>query len=179
MKLIAGLGNPGPDYSKTRHNAGFMALDHIVSALGLSSSAWRKKGEALILPATVRDFEVMFIKPMSYMNLSGHPISAIMSRDGLVPSNLVVIHDEIDIPLGDVRFKTGGGHGGHNGLRSIIAETGSASFHRIRIGVSRPPAGMSASDYVLDGFQRDEKPLLEESLKKAATLFEEKFLIPA
>ncbi len=175
MKLIAGLGNPGPEYLNTRHNAGFLGVDCLLSRYGLEFRG--RKYHSPFTIDTVRDIEVAFIKPNLYMNLSGKPVKAAMNDLGILPESLLVIHDDIDIPLGDVRYKTAGGHGGHNGVRSIIEELGSPDFHRIRIGVGRPPKGVSGADYVLDSFNADEDEAITGSLEKTIDLVENHFLI--
>ncbi|MBF0291241.1 MAG: aminoacyl-tRNA hydrolase [Nitrospinae bacterium] len=174
MKLITGLGNPGPDYNRTRHNAGFLFLDHLAAKLG--RDRWIKKFNSLFVTAQVCRADATLVKPMSYMNLSGGPVRAFMAESGVEPSGLLVIHDDIDLPFGDVRYKAGGGHGGHNGLKSILSALGSPDFHRIRIGVGRPPAGQTATDHVLDTFTRDEFSKLPEMFETAEKLMEEKFL---
>ncbi|MBI5814604.1 MAG: aminoacyl-tRNA hydrolase [Nitrospinae bacterium] len=174
MKLVAGLGNPGPDYERTRHNAGFMALDVLLRRHGLSGG--KVKNEAFNLTADINGRQCLLVKPLSYMNLSGRPIRAFMDFYKMPPEDLLVIHDDIDISLGDVRYKTGGGHGGHNGLKSIMAELGTAEFHRVRIGVNRPPAGWDASNHVLSPFLAEEAEAVKEALEKAAELIEKKFL---
>ena len=174
MKLITGLGNPGPDYHKTRHNAGFLFLDHLTARLG--RERWIKKFNSLFVTARIGGADVTLVKPMSYMNLSGGPARAFMAELGVEPSGLLLIHDDIDIPFGDVRYKAGGGHGGHNGLKSILSALGSPDFHRIRIGVGRPPAGQTATDHVLEEFTRNEFSKLPEMFDTAEKLMEEKFL---
>lgn len=174
MKLITGLGNPGPDYQNTRHNAGFLFLDHFSARLG--RDRWIKKHNSVFVNARCGGVEVILIKPMSYMNLSGGPVRAFMAELGVEPSGLIVIHDDIDIPFGDIRFKTGGGHGGHNGLKSIMSALGSPDFHRIRIGVGRPREGQTATDHVLESFTRDEFSKLPEMFETAEKLAEDKFL---
>lgn len=174
MKLITGLGNPGPDYNRTRHNAGFLFLDHIAAKLG--RERWIKKFNSVFVTARIGDVDATLVKPMSYMNLSGGPTRAFMAELGVEPWGLLVIHDDIDLPFGDVRYKAGGGHGGHNGLKSILSALGSPDFHRIRIGVGRPPAGQTATDHVLEPFTRDEFSKLPEMFDTAEKLMEEKFL---
>jgi PTH1 family peptidyl-tRNA hydrolase len=176
VKLITGLGNPGPDYDKTRHNAGFLFFDHLTARLG--RDRWIKKFNSLFVTAQVDGVDVTLVKPMSYMNLSGGPVRAFMVELGVEPSGLLVIHDDIDLPFGDVRYKLGGGHGGHNGLKSILGALGSPDFHRIRIGVGRPHPGKTATDHVLETFTRDEFAKLPEMFETADRLMGEKFLKP-
>ena len=174
MKLIAGLGNPGAKYSQTRHNAGFMALDVFADRHGLP--AWREKYDSRLVKTRLDGVDAVFLKPGSFMNLSGGPIRAAMKDFGADTSGLLVIHDDIDLPLGQARHKIGGGHGGHNGLRSIIGALGSPDFHRIRIGAGRPPAGMDAADYVLSRFRPEEEDAFLDGLDEALELLESKFL---
>lgn len=174
MKLIAGLGNPGSDYENTRHNAGFLTVDLLLRRYGLALE--RKMYGSLFVSALVNNIEVGFIKPMNYMNLSGKPVRRVMDDFSVEPQYLLVIHDDIDIPLGNARLKVGGGHAGHNGVRSVIDEIGSAEFNRIRIGVGRPDDGGDVTDHVLDEFEADEKDLFMKSLDKALELVENHFL---
>ncbi|VAX15392.1 Peptidyl-tRNA hydrolase [hydrothermal vent metagenome] len=174
MKLVVGLGNPGARYKNTRHNAGFMALDGFLQRFGLATSGG--KFQSPFLSTHLLGQGVAFIKPAIYMNLSGGPVKQAVDSMGLSTHDLLVMHDDIDIALGEVRYKTGGGHGGHNGLKSIIAELGDAGFSRIRIGVSRPPQGAQASDYVLDEVGRDEMDALAGAFEKAFEFLEKRFL---
>lgn len=174
MKLIAGLGNPGARYKNTRHNAGFMVLDGFFQRHGLAISG--EKFRSPFLSTHLLGQGVAFIKPALYMNLSGGPVKEAADSMGLEAEDLLVIHDDIDIPLGEARYKIGGGHGGHNGLRSIIAELDDAGFSRIRIGVARPPEGMDVSDYVLDEAGRDEMDALAGAFEDAFELLEKRFL---
>jgi PTH1 family peptidyl-tRNA hydrolase len=174
VKLITGLGNPGPDYHKTRHNAGFLFFDHLTARLG--RERWIKKFNSLFVTAQIDGVDVTLVKPMSYMNLSGGPVRAFMAELGVEPSDLLVVHDDIDLPFGEARYKAGGGHGGHNGLKSIFSALGSPDFHRIRIGVGRPPANQTATDHVLEEFTKEETLKLPEMFDTADRLMEEKFL---
>jgi len=174
MRLIAGLGNPGPEYVYTRHNVGFMALDFLLSRYGAGDVGIKYDSQFVLHEA--RGERVAFIKPLRYMNLSGTPIRRAMESLGVAPEELLVMHDDIDIPEWTVRYKTSGGHGGHNGIRSIIDELGSGDFDRIRIGVGRPPEGVSATDHVLGDFQPEDEGHLMETLDKAAELVENRFL---
>ena len=133
MKLIVGLGNPGPRYAQTRHNIGFMVIDEF--AKRLKSDVFSKKFGAEFAKATLEDTQLLLIKPMEFMNNSGQALRRFSTFFKAEPSSVVVVHDEIDLPYGKLRVKSGGGHGGHNGLRSIFAELGSKEFDRIRVGV--------------------------------------------
>ena len=159
MTLIVGLGNPGTEYTNTRHNVGFMALDALSSNLRVSFTENTKfKGE--ITNSTIQDKKVFLLKPNTYMNLSGEAAQAVLHYYKLTTSDTVVIHDDIDLTLGDVRIKRGGGHAGHNGLRSIDGHIGK-EYWRIRVGVGRPERG-DVSDYVLENFTKSEKVVIEE-----------------
>lgn len=145
--LIAGLGNPGLDYAGTRHNAGFEVVDAFADEI--RANYWKSECGALVAHRQWRDLDLIIAKPQSFMNLSGSPVSQLMKKYGVDPSNVVVVHDELDIPSGTIRIKSGGGHGGHNGLRSIMDKTATREFKRIRIGIGRPPGRMEVTNYVL------------------------------
>jgi PTH1 family peptidyl-tRNA hydrolase len=166
MKIIIGLGNPGRKYERTRHNAGFMAIDEL--ARGLRFDLTQEKYHAVIGRGRIGDTEALLAKPQTFMNESGRSAGAILRYTYRSPADLIVLHDELDLPLGAVRVKAGGGHGGHNGLRSLIEHLGTADFVRVRIGVGRPEPGRDAADYVLSPFRADERSLAEESFARAA-----------
>ena len=147
MYLIAGLGNPGPDYEHTRHNAGFDTLDLIAEDLG--ARYWKVEGGALTARAVYHGTDVLLVKPQSFMNTSGGPIKQLMRTHDVDTEHLIVIHDELDIDPGTVRVKFGGGHAGHNGLRSLCDKLGTRDWYRVRIGIGRPPGRMNVADYVL------------------------------
>ena len=138
--LIVGLGNPGAEYAQTRHNLGFMAVDL------MGASYWKTQHKAL----TARSGDLLLAKPQTFMNNSGRALGALVKATGIDPAQrLIVIHDELDLPAGVLRIKRGGGHGGHNGLRSIIETLGTQDFIRVRAGIGRPPGRMDGADYVL------------------------------
>ncbi len=166
MKIIVGLGNPGRKYERTRHNAGFMAVDGVAENLRVAVS--QEKHHALIGKARLDSEAVVLVKPLTYMNESGRAVQAILADTYAAVSDLIVIHDELDLGFGSVRVKTGGGHGGHNGLRSIIEQVGSPDFIRVRIGVGRPAPGMDAADYVLSPFAGDERQAVAGVMERAA-----------
>lgn len=149
--LVVGLGNPGPEYAATRHNLGFMVTDRLAGAW---SASWRSKFSGRLAEARDGDLRVALLQPQTYMNLSGRSVAAAMRFYKLEPSALVVVHDEIDLALGDVRAKFGGGLAGHNGLRSLREHLGTADFARVRIGVGRPERGVQipVADWVLRPF---------------------------
>lgn len=153
MFLIVGLGNPGEEYEHTRHNAGFDTVDKIASEIGVRY--WKNECGALTGKGAYRDIDVVLAKPQSYMNTSGGPVKQLMNAYGVSPDRLVVIHDELDIYPGTIRVKFGGGHAGHNGLRSICDKLGTRDWFRVRCGIGRPPGRMPVADYVLSLPKKD------------------------
>jgi peptidyl-tRNA hydrolase, PTH1 family len=149
--LVVGLGNPGPEYASTRHNLGFMVTDRLA---GEWSASWRTKFSGRLAEARDGDLRLALLQPQTFMNLSGRSVAAAMRFYKLEPDALVVVHDEIDLPLGDVRAKFAGGLAGHNGLRSLRDSLGTDEFARVRIGVGRPERGerMPVADWVLRPF---------------------------
>lgn len=153
MFLIVGLGNPGEEYEHTRHNAGFDTVDKIASEIGVRY--WKNECGALTGKGVYHDIDVVLAKPQSYMNTSGGPVKQLMNAYGVSPDRLVVIHDELDIDPGTIRVKFGGGHAGHNGLRSICDKLGTRDWFRVRCGIGRPPGRMPVVDYVLSLPKKD------------------------
>lgn len=147
MYLIVGLGNPGDEYAHTRHNAGFDSLDLVAEAVG--ARYWKTECGALTAKGAWRDVDVVLAKPQSYMNTSGGSVKQLMNAYGVDADHLVVIHDELDINPGTIRVKFGGGHAGHNGLRSICDKLGTRDWFRVRCGIGRPPGRMPVVDWVL------------------------------
>lgn len=145
--LIVGLGNPGEEYAHTRHNAGFDTVDAIAEEIGVRY--WKTECGAVTGKGSYRGVDVVLAKPQSYMNTSGGPVKQLMGAYKVEADHLVVIHDELDIDPGTIRVKFGGGHAGHNGLRSICDKTGTRDWFRVRIGIGRPPGRMNVADYVL------------------------------
>lgn len=168
MLLVVGLGNPGREYASHRHNVGFMAVDEIARAVRASSFACKFSGEWA--KGEIGGEQAVLLKPMTYMNESGRSVQPAMAFFKIDPKDVIVLHDELDLPFGEVRMKFGGGHAGHNGLRSIMSACGTGDFGRIRIGIGRPPAGFrgDVADYVLSGFDGVERAALPDLLKKAA-----------
>jgi peptidyl-tRNA hydrolase, PTH1 family len=158
MQLWAGLGNPGPAYSFNRHNIGFLAVDEIARVHGFSP--WRKRWSAEVCEGRVGDARVLLVKPQSYMNHSGHPVSEASAFYKIPASDVLVFHDELDLEPARVKIKKGGGHAGHNGLRSIMAQIG-ADFRRVRLGIGHPGHKDRVSDYVLSDFAKSERVWLE------------------
>ncbi|TNC29540.1 aminoacyl-tRNA hydrolase [Amycolatopsis alkalitolerans] len=158
--LLAGLGNPGPRYAGNRHNVGFMVLDELAARMGGKFKA--HKGGAEVLEGRLAERSAVLVKPRSFMNLSGGPVSATAKFYKIDPAGVVVIHDELDLPFGSLKLKLGGGDNGHNGLRSITKSLGTKDYYRVRFGIGRPPGRMDPADYVLKEFstvERKELPL--------------------
>ena len=167
--VIAGLGNPGPKYQWTRHNAGFLFLDRLANTENLSIS--RKAFSGLAGEWTFRDNRLILLKPQTFMNLSGQSVMQALQFYKVPLANLIVAHDELDIPFGSVRLKLGGGHGGHNGLRSIMGQLGKGDFVRLRIGIGRPPHG-DTSSYVLGNIPPQEMETLPRILDGGLDMLE-------
>jgi PTH1 family peptidyl-tRNA hydrolase len=165
IKLIVGLGNPGREYERTRHNAGFWFVDELARAHG---GTWRRESKYQCELARVRigDAEVWLMKPQTYMNRSGAAVQAVVGFYRIAPAQMLVAHDEIDLPPGVVRLKQGGGHGGHNGVRDVIAQLG-ADFWRLRIGVGHPGSKEQVIDAVLDRASAAEQALIDAALARA------------
>ncbi len=167
MWLVAGLGNPDRKYLKTRHNAGFMAADELARLLGAQWEPGPKKTESMMARAEAGGLRVLLLKPLTYMNLSGTAVREVLRKNNIAPGNLIVIHDDIDLDVAKIRIRKNGSAGGHRGVESIIRETGSRDFLRVKIGVGRDPS--TPSDvYVLQKFNKSEAPLIEEAVQKAA-----------
>lgn len=161
--LIVGLGNPGPRYETTRHNVGQMVVDELAARRGESFRV--HKAGARVVETWLRPGadKIILAKPNSFMNVSGGPVAGLAKFYGIAPENVVVIHDELDIPFDTIKLKIGGGHGGHNGVRDIAKALGSADFARVRVGIGRPPGRQDPADWVLDPFgaaERENLPLL-------------------
>lgn len=170
MLLVVGLGNPGSSYASHRHNVGFMAVDEL--ARRVSADPFREKFSGEWARAEIAGEPAILLKPQTYMNESGRSVQPAMAFFKIAPAELIVLHDELDIPFGEVRLKLGGGHAGHNGLRSIMASVvggSSGDFARVRLGVGRPPVAFrgEVADYVLSAFDPTERAALADLLKKA------------
>ena len=163
MKVIVGLGNPGSEYSKTKHNVGFMFIDAMAEKLGVSE--WRDKFEAKIAETRIGSEKVLLVKPMTYMNESGQAVGPIMSFYKLLPDDLIVVHDDMDIPAGTIRIRKKGSAGGHNGIKSILAHVGDEHFARVRIGIGRPLTGWTVVNHVLAPFSNEDAPKIAEAIK--------------
>lgn len=167
--LVVGLGNPGPEYASTRHNAGFLAVD-VLAGEHRIKLARHKRGHAEAGEGrfAVPGPHVVLVKPLSFMNESGGPVKAIMDFYGVGPERMVVVHDELDIAFGAIRAKLGGGDNGHNGLKSIRKSIGTGDFFRVRVGIGRPTGRQDPAEYVLKGFASNERKELPEVIQRAA-----------
>lgn len=167
MKLVCGLGNPGDRYARTRHNAGFLAVEAFADARG---ARWTERFQSRMSRVDVDGTDVLVLEPMTFMNLSGHALSEAARFFHIEPSDVLVVHDDVDLPLGRVTVKRGGGDGGHKGVRSSIEHLGTNEFARVRIGVGRPGDDwtLDVHDHVLAAFAADEEETLRAVLEKAA-----------
>lgn len=166
MWLLVGLGNPGQEYANTRHNVGFQVVDLLAQRTG--APAARAKWGAEIAETRIGAERVLLCKPMEYMNVSGQPVVRVASFWKVEPKQTVVVHDDLDLPFGRLKLGAGGGHGGNNGVRSILAEWGNADFSRVRMGIGRPAAGRDAASHVLSSFDGAERAAAAEFYERAA-----------
>jgi PTH1 family peptidyl-tRNA hydrolase len=170
MKLIVGLGNPGFLYARNRHNIGFMCVSHLAKVRKIRFD--RKQGQARTGMGNIAGYRVVLARPQTYMNASGESVSALLRKLDIAPSGLIVIHDDLDLPTGKIRLRLGGSSGGHKGIDSVIARTGTHDFYRVRVGIGRPdmaevsPAAREEAviAYVLSDFTPEEKKIIEKTL---------------
>lgn len=170
MKLIIGLGNPGKPYEHTRHNIGFDIIDALADKWGGALNQTKFNG----MYATFHrpEGKVMLLKPLTYMNLSGECVRPMMDYFDIRVEDIVVIYDDLDLETGKLRLRQKGSAGGHNGIKSLIHHLGTQEFNRIRVGVSRPPAGMKVADYVLSKFSKEDAPVIREAVDKSCEAVE-------
>ena len=166
MKLIVGLGNPGSEYRDTRHNIGFLVIDEL--ARRWNTAASREQFEALIVKTMFDGAPVMLAKPLTFMNLSGHAVSALAGYYKVEPAEVLALTDDVALPLGRLRARREGGAGGHNGLKSLIEQLGTQSFPRLRIGVGRGDDRRDLADHVLGRFEADERDTVSAAVLRAA-----------
>lgn len=165
--LVVGLGNPGPDYAKTRHNLGFMVADLLADRIGSGFKVHKRSG-AEVVTGRIAGRSVVLAKPRVYMNESGRQVGPLAKFYSVAPADVIVLHDELDIDFGRIRLKFGGGVAGHNGLRSVSSALGSNDFQRVRIGVGRPPGRKSGATFVLENFTATERPEVPTICEQAA-----------
>jgi len=171
IRLLVGLGNPGPEYEDTRHNAGFWLVDRYASELGASF-----KSERDFFGRVARFGERWMLKPQKFMNLSGQAVGAVAKFYKIAPAEILVAHDELDLDPGVVKFKKGGGHAGHNGLRDIVSVLGTPEFHRLRIGIGHPRTlelDQDVASFVLHPPRKSERPLIEDAIDRAIAVLPE------
>jgi peptidyl-tRNA hydrolase, PTH1 family len=170
--LVVGLGNPGPRYEATRHNIGQMVVDELAARRGERFSA--HKANARVAETWLRPggAKLVLAKPNSFMNVSGGPVSALAKYYGVDADRVIVVHDELDIPFDTLKLKTGGGHGGHNGVRDVAKALGTPEFARVRVGIGRPPGRQDPADWVLDPFGSSERATLPVLVAEAADAVE-------
>ena len=163
--LIVGLGNPGRKYDGNRHNAGFHVVDRLADAHGLHFN--KRRNRARLALGTIDGIRVVLVKPQTYMNLSGEAVAGVARFYKVSPDRILVVFDDLDLPLGSLRLRWKGGAGGHKGVASIIARLNSRDFPRLRIGIGRPPGRMSPEAYVLQDFKDEKKLIMEETYQRA------------
>ena len=172
--LVVGLGNPGSSYAGNRHNVGAMVLDELAARAGVKLSPGKgKRARTLIGEGRLAGRRVVLARPTAYMNESGGPVRGLLDYHSIPPTDLVVLHDELDLPFASVRLKRGGGEGGHNGLRSITRSTGTKDYLRVRVGIGRPPGRQDPADFVLKDFSATERKELDLLVAEAADATEE------
>ena len=163
MKLIVGLGNPGSEYAKTKHNVGWMFVDRMAERIG--ATGWKEKEKGMVAEGRVGAEKVLLVKPMTYMNNSGECVGPLMRWYKLGPEDVLVVHDDMDIPAGTIRIRKKGSAGGHNGIKSLIAHIGSEKFIRVRIGIGRPLPGRTVINHVSEPFAAEDVPRIAEAIE--------------
>jgi len=176
MKLFIGLGNPGKTYEKTRHNIGFEVIDALAAEWNISID--QAKFQGLYGKGNVKGEKVYLLKPMTYMNLSGQSIRALMDYFNIDVEDIVVIYDDLDLPVGRIRLRQKGSAGGHNGIKSTISHLGTQEFDRIRVGIDRPTNGPNVADYVLGKFSKEDQEALIPVVKRCVRACEERLNMP-
>jgi len=162
MKVIVGLGNPGSEYARTKHNVGFMFVDALAEKLGIDE--WRTKYDALVAEGRLGSEKILLVKPLTYMNESGRAVGPLLSWYKLDVQELIVVHDDMDIPAGMIRIRKKGSAGGHNGIKSILYHVGDENFARVRIGIGRPLPGWTVVNHVLAPFSSEDAPKVQEAI---------------
>lgn len=166
-QLVVGLGNPGSDYAESRHNAGFWVVEALAQRLG---GRWRRYRLSQVARVEQKGVSLILAKPTTFMNLSGRAVAWLLREFALDLSQLILVHDDIDLPLGKVRVKQKGGHGGHHGVQSVIEVLGSQAFRRVKVGIGRPATKEGVVDYVLVPLSAEERSALSEAVERAAEM---------
>ena len=164
MKIFVGLGNPGAEYAKTKHNVGFMLADKLADKL--SADNWREKFNALVAETFFNGEKILIVKPQTFMNLSGEAVAPIVNFYKICAEDLIVAHDDMDLPLGKIRLRPKGSGGGHHGIESIIQHIGEQNFPRVRIGVGRPPQNWTVNHHVLSPFNQEDADKISAALEE-------------
>lgn len=164
--LVVGLGNPGSQYEFTKHNVGFLTVDYLADKLNIKINKLKFKG--LFAKEKIENEDVVLLKPQTYMNLSGESVRDFANFFKIPPENIIVVVDDVDLPMGKIRIRKKGSAGTHNGMKSIIYQLQSDNFIRIKVGIEREDRKDDLADYVLKGFSKDEVPIMEESMERAA-----------
>lgn len=170
VKLIVGLGNPGPSYHATRHNIGFLAIEALAAAYRICLQSFLPSAE--YGEGMAGAHRVVLAKPLTYMNASGKAVVALSTHFAILPADVIVVHDDLDLALGRIKLKTKGGDAGHYGVRSVIEHLGTGEFTRIRIGIGRPPSKEEVVSFVLTPFTSDELPLVKNAAQNAVEMLE-------
>jgi PTH1 family peptidyl-tRNA hydrolase len=166
IRLIVGLGNPGHEYEATRHNVGFLWVDELAREQKLNFKS-EAKFHGLTARGQLHEHELLLLKPQTFMNVSGRSVVALALFYKILPNQILVVHDELDLPPGSAKLKLGGGHGGHNGLKDIIAQLGSKDFWRLRVGIGHPGDRAEVVNYVLQAPRKEEQVLIDEAMQRA------------
>ena len=164
-RVVVGLGNPGPEYQNTRHNVGQRVLDVLAKTV---RGSWRRDGATIVARGRWRGDVVRLVKPLSFMNESGPVVAKALRRAEAGPADLILVYDDIDLPLGAVRLRMKGGHGGHNGVRSVIESLDTQEIRRVKVGIGRPERKDDVPDHVLMAFDEDELPVVDAAVAEAA-----------
>jgi len=176
LKLIVGLGNPGSEYEHTRHNIGFEVIDALSEANGLPLD--KLKFNAQFGKGKIEGMDILLVKPLTYMNLSGEALSPIMNFYQVTIEDILVVYDDLDLPIGKIRLREKGSAGGHNGIKSIIQHLGSQDFKRIRVGIGRPSGREKVIDYVLKRFNKEDQPTVDSAVDQSRQACEEWLTTP-
>lgn len=166
-RVVVGLGNPGPEYRDTRHNVGQRVLDHLARG-DLRGTRWKRDGATELSEGRWRGDTIRLIKPQAFMNVCGPVVARALQRHGVGPEDLILVYDDIDLPLGTVRVRMKGSHGGHNGVRSVIDALGTSDIRRVKVGIGRPEHKGDVPDHVLTGFEPDELESVNVAVAEAA-----------
>jgi peptidyl-tRNA hydrolase, PTH1 family len=166
-RVVVGLGNPGPEYRDTRHNVGQRVLDHLAAG-DLRGTRWQRDGATELSEGRWRGDTVRLVKPQAFMNVCGPVVARALQRHGAGPDDLILVYDDIDLPLGAVRVRMKGSHGGHNGVRSVIDALGTSDIRRVKVGIGRPEHKGDVPDHVLTVFEPEELPAVDTAVAEAA-----------